>query len=151
MLNDLGVLDRNQNRKEEAQRAYEEALKIYRELAQSQKDSESYLSSLARVLHNLGMLDSDQNRPQEALQAFSTPIQCATYPRKLRPEKELHARVNRTSTIPNPILPDEYRRRSAARLRLPGRTCAGITPRTSTDSRSGSDSHGFENVLPARP
>jgi len=56
------------HRPEEALQAYEEALKIYRELAQ--KDSESYLPGLASVLNNLALLDTDQNRPEEAQKAY---------------------------------------------------------------------------------
>ena len=42
----------------------EEALKIYRELAQ--KEPETYLSHVAATLNNLGIFDSDKNRVKEA-------------------------------------------------------------------------------------
>jgi hypothetical protein len=41
MLNNLGIVDGAQNRAEEARKAFEEALKTYREL--EQKNPESYL------------------------------------------------------------------------------------------------------------
>ena len=43
---------------------YEEALKIYRELAE--KEPETYLPYVAATLNNLGILDRAQNRPEEA-------------------------------------------------------------------------------------
>lgn len=47
---------------------YEEALKIYRELAE--KEPETYLPYVAATLNNLGILDRAQNRPEEARKAF---------------------------------------------------------------------------------
>jgi tetratricopeptide (TPR) repeat protein len=52
----------------EAGEEYEEALKIYHELAQ--KEPETYLPYLAATLNNLGILDRAQNRPEEARKAF---------------------------------------------------------------------------------
>ena len=49
---------------EEARNQYEEALKIYREAAQS--DPGAYLPYVAMTLNNLGLLDRDQNRMAEA-------------------------------------------------------------------------------------
>jgi hypothetical protein len=45
-------------------KAYDEALKIYRELAQ--KNPDRYLPYVATTLNNLGILDSDENRMDEA-------------------------------------------------------------------------------------
>ena len=47
---------------------YEEALKIYRELAE--KEPETNLLYVAATLSNLGILDRAQNRPEEARKAF---------------------------------------------------------------------------------
>ena len=47
---------------------YEEALKIYRELAE--KEPETYLPYVAATLNNLGILDRAQNQPEEARKAF---------------------------------------------------------------------------------
>jgi tetratricopeptide (TPR) repeat protein len=55
-LNNVGMLDRDQNR-------IEEALKTYRELAQ--KDPQTFLPEVAMTLNNLGILDSAQNRMKE--------------------------------------------------------------------------------------
>jgi tetratricopeptide (TPR) repeat protein len=52
----------------EARIEYEEALKIYRELAE--KEPETYLPYVAATLNNLGILDRVQNRPEEARKAF---------------------------------------------------------------------------------
>ncbi|MGA8657615.1 MAG: tetratricopeptide repeat protein [Chthoniobacterales bacterium] len=68
-LNNLGVLDSDQNRLEEARNDYGEALKIYRELAQ--RDPQTYLPSVARTLNNLGILDREQNRSEEARTDYS--------------------------------------------------------------------------------
>ena len=53
---------------EDAHKEHEEALKIYRELAQ--KDPETYLPYVAMTLNNLGILDSDQNRMAEARKEY---------------------------------------------------------------------------------
>src|SRR5260221_559146 len=62
--NNLGILDSDKNRMKDARKKYEEALKIYRELAQ--KDPEIYLPYVATMLNNLGILDSAGNRMKEA-------------------------------------------------------------------------------------
>src|SRR6478672_9361149 len=64
----LDFLDSAQNRLGEARKESEEALKIYRELAQ--KEPETYLPYVAATLNNLGILDRAQNRPEEARKAF---------------------------------------------------------------------------------
>src|SRR5438270_849470 len=66
--NNLGIPDRDQNRMEEARKEYEEALKIYRELAQ--KNPETYLPDVATMLNNLGILDSAQNRMKEGRKKY---------------------------------------------------------------------------------
>ena len=67
-LNNLGILHSAQNRVDDARQAYEEALKIRRELAR--KNPETYLPDLAMTLNNLGNLHSDQNRMEDARQAY---------------------------------------------------------------------------------
>ncbi|HET9376105.1 MAG TPA: tetratricopeptide repeat protein, partial [Chthoniobacterales bacterium] len=62
--NNLGILDSDQNRIEDARKEYEETLKSYRELAR--KDPETYLPDVAATLNDLGILDTDQNRIEEA-------------------------------------------------------------------------------------
>src|SRR6266481_3484536 len=62
------VLNSDQNRMEEAQKDYEEALKTYRELAQ--KNPGTYLPYVATTLNNLGVLDHTQNRLGEARKAL---------------------------------------------------------------------------------
>jgi tetratricopeptide (TPR) repeat protein len=63
-LNDLGNLDRFQNRTDDACRHYEDALKIFRQMAQQNPDV--YLPSVAETLHVLGILDGSQNRVEES-------------------------------------------------------------------------------------
>jgi tetratricopeptide (TPR) repeat protein len=67
-LNNLGVLHRAQNRMDEARQAYEEALKIRRELAR--KNPDTYLPDVAETLNNLGILHRDQNRMAESRKAL---------------------------------------------------------------------------------
>jgi tetratricopeptide (TPR) repeat protein len=67
-LNNLGIVDNAQNRLDEARQAYDEALKICRELAQ--KNPDTYLPYVAGTLNNLGTLDHAQNRMDEARKAF---------------------------------------------------------------------------------
>jgi hypothetical protein len=72
-LNNLGNLDRDQDRGEEARKAFEEALQINRELAQ--KNPETYRPDLATTLNNLGVLHNEQNRMEEAREAFDEALQ----------------------------------------------------------------------------
>jgi nephrocystin-3 len=55
-LNNLGTIDSARNRMEAARKEYEEAVKIYRELAE--KNPENYLPEVAQMLNNLGLIDS---------------------------------------------------------------------------------------------
>src|SRR6266478_5784948 len=71
-LNNLASLDRDQNRPEVARRAFEEALKIYRELAKA--DPDSYLSEVAMTLNNLASLDGGQNRMEAARKGFEEAV-----------------------------------------------------------------------------
>ena len=67
-LNNLGNLDRLQNRTEDARQHYEEALKIHRQL--TQQNLEPYPPDMALVLNNLGSLEQtpDQNSKTSAAQ-----------------------------------------------------------------------------------
>jgi tetratricopeptide (TPR) repeat protein len=56
------------SRMDEARQAYEESLKIRRELAQ--KNPDTYLPDVAGMLNNLGILDRAQNRMDEARKAY---------------------------------------------------------------------------------
>lgn len=67
-LNNLGALHGEQNRIEDARKAYEEALKIWRKLALANPDT--CPPSMALTLHNLGLLDRVQNRMDDARTAF---------------------------------------------------------------------------------
>jgi tetratricopeptide (TPR) repeat protein len=67
-LNNLGILESDQNRMDDARTAYDEALKIYRKLAQANPDT--YLPDVATTLNNLGRLHSAQNRMDDARTAY---------------------------------------------------------------------------------
>jgi len=67
-LNSLGILHNDQNRMDDARMAYDEALKIYRDLAQ--KNPDISLPDVAMTLNNLGLLHRDQNRMDDARKAF---------------------------------------------------------------------------------
>jgi tetratricopeptide (TPR) repeat protein len=73
ILNNLGDLDRDQNRRDEARWQYEEALKINRELAE--KNPGAYLPEVATTLNNLGNLSRDQNRLDEARRQFEEALE----------------------------------------------------------------------------
>ncbi len=64
----LEGLDTEQKRMDEARRHFEEALKIYRQLAQQNPDT--YLPDMAAKLISLGNLDLPRNRMDEARQYF---------------------------------------------------------------------------------
>ena len=53
-LNNLGTIDSARNRMEAGRKEYEEAVKIYRELAE--KNPENYLPEVAQMLNNLGLI-----------------------------------------------------------------------------------------------
>jgi tetratricopeptide (TPR) repeat protein len=68
VLDDLGLVDSAQSRLEESRKESEEALKIYRVLAQRQP--ETYLPHVAITLNNLGIFDSDRKRMKEARREY---------------------------------------------------------------------------------
>ena len=68
-LNELGNVSRDQNRMQEAGKAYEEALTIRRTLAQ--KSPEAFLPDLAETLNNVGILESAQGRIEEARKQYA--------------------------------------------------------------------------------
>src|SRR5208282_3137970 len=67
-LNDLGILDSDQNRIQNARKEFEEALKTYRELAH--KEPDIYLRYVAITLNNLGILEGTPSRLEEALKIY---------------------------------------------------------------------------------
>ena len=78
-------MDSAQNRAEEAWKAFAEALKIYRELAE--KNPETYLSDVALALNNLGILYSDQHQREEARRAFEEALKIYEAYAKQNPEQ----------------------------------------------------------------
>ncbi len=72
-LNNLGNLDRMQNRLDDARKHDEGALKIYRQLAQRNPDV--YLPYLAVTLNNLAAVDRLQNRLDEARKDYEESLQ----------------------------------------------------------------------------
>src|SRR5436190_6025014 len=66
--NNLAMLDAGQNRPEIARKGFEEALKIYRELAQN--DPDTHLPDVATTLNNLAILDQTENRMEEARKGY---------------------------------------------------------------------------------
>jgi tetratricopeptide (TPR) repeat protein len=72
-LNNLGVLHLQQNRMDEARKAFQEALQIRRTLAG--KNADSYLPDVAATLNNLGVLHLQQNRMDEARKDYEEALQ----------------------------------------------------------------------------
>ncbi len=68
-LNNLGNLDRMQSRLDDARRHQQEALTIYRRLAQ--QNPEAYLPYLAVTLNNVGSIERMQNHPDAARQDYA--------------------------------------------------------------------------------
>jgi tetratricopeptide (TPR) repeat protein len=64
MLNDLAVLEAGENRLQEAEQNYREALQWCRELAKH--DAEAYERYFAETLNNLAFLYNNQNRAVES-------------------------------------------------------------------------------------
>jgi WD40 repeat protein len=73
VVTDLGLLDRDQQRIEEARKDFAEALQIRRELAV--KNPATYLPDAAATLENLGALDSAYNHPDEARKEYQEALQ----------------------------------------------------------------------------
>src|SRR5205823_4934600 len=67
-LNNLAMLDGDQNRPGAARKGFEEALKIYRNLAKNNPDG--YLPDVAVTVNNLAILNRAQNRMEEARKGF---------------------------------------------------------------------------------
>jgi len=87
-LNNLAVLHSDQNRDDEALREYEEALAIYRKLAET--NPHTFLPFVAMTLNNLAVLHRAQNRHDEALSEY---------------EEALTIRRKLAETNPNTYLP----------------------------------------------
>jgi tetratricopeptide (TPR) repeat protein len=83
-LNNLGNLDSDQGRMQEARQEFGEALQIRRELAQ--KNPETYRPAVAATLNNLGNLDSGQGRMQEARQEYAEALQTSRELAQKNPE-----------------------------------------------------------------
>jgi|SRR5882724_1300943 len=73
--NSLGSMYRRQNRMEKAREAYDEALRISRELVE--KDPDIYLPDLEETLNNLGNMLSDQNM-QEAQKDYEESLKISS-------------------------------------------------------------------------
>ena len=71
-LNNLGNLDRLQNRTEDARHHYEEALEIHRQMAAQNMDP--YLPDMAMVLNNLGLLEKSTMQLEEARPHFEAAL-----------------------------------------------------------------------------
>ena len=84
-LINLGILYDVQNQMDESQRAYLEALTIYRQLAK--QDSEKHLPSVAFTLNNIGMLRTHQTMNDEAQRAFEEALTIYRQLAKKNPEK----------------------------------------------------------------
>ena len=65
----LGILDASQQRNAEAEQHYNQALKLYRRLAQ--QDAATYLPYVAATLNNLALLEQSENRVAEARALFA--------------------------------------------------------------------------------
>ena len=85
-LNDLGVLEQNQNRMDDARTHYEEALQIQSSLPKQDPNS---LPGTAMMLHNLAGLEVVQNRPDDARKHLESAI--AIYRRLAEREPERYA------------------------------------------------------------
>jgi tetratricopeptide (TPR) repeat protein len=86
-LNNLGNLDRMQNRLDDARAHDEAALKIYRQLAQ--QNPEVYLPYLAVTLNNLGSANRLQNHLDEARQDYEESLKINRQLAKQDPAKYL--------------------------------------------------------------
>jgi len=72
-LNNLAILHSDQNNYDEALKEFEEALQIYRQLAET--NPHAYLPDVAMTLNNLANLHKAQNNYDEALKEFEEALQ----------------------------------------------------------------------------
>ena len=72
-LNNLAILHDDLNRKDEAEKEYNEALEIRRELAETNRDA--YIGDVALTLNNLGSLHDDLNRKDEAEKEYNEALE----------------------------------------------------------------------------
>ena len=72
-LNNLAVLHKYLTRFDEAEKEYEEALEIRRELAKTNRDA--YIGNVATTLNNLGSLHDDLNRKDEAEKEYEEALE----------------------------------------------------------------------------
>ena len=88
-LNNIGLLQDNLGRYEEAEESYKEAWGIFRKLAE--KNKEAYLPYVAGTLNNIGMLQSNLGRYEEAEVSYKEALEIR---RKL-------AEKNKEAYLPN--------------------------------------------------
>jgi tetratricopeptide (TPR) repeat protein len=88
-LNDLGILHRNQNHMDDACKAFDEALRIRRQLAQ--KNPDRYLPALAETLNDLGILHRNQNHMDDAPKAFDEALKIRRQLSQYSPDRYLPA------------------------------------------------------------
>ncbi|MGK7913153.1 MAG: tetratricopeptide repeat protein, partial [Synechococcus sp.] len=84
LLSNLGVRLSDLGRREEALRAAEQAVEIYRQLADSRPDA--FLPDLARSLTNLGIMLRDLGRREEALRAAEQAVEIYRQLAESRPD-----------------------------------------------------------------
>jgi tetratricopeptide (TPR) repeat protein len=72
-LNNLAILHSEQNNNDEALKEYEEALQIYRALAETNPNT--YMPDVAMTLNNLAVLHKNQNNNDEALKEYEEALQ----------------------------------------------------------------------------
>lgn len=87
------------NRFDKARQYYEEALKMYRELAN--KNPEKYLPDVAKTLNNLGVLLANVGELKQAQTCFEEILQISQKLAKKNPEKHLSAVATTLSNLGN--------------------------------------------------
>src|SRR6266480_2606025 len=112
-LNNLALLDEDQNRFEVARKGYGEALKVFRELAQTNPDA--YLPKVATTLNNRANLDRAQNRMEAARKGYEEALKIYRGLEKASPDAYLSEVASGLNNLA--LLDQDQNRMEAARKR----------------------------------
>jgi tetratricopeptide (TPR) repeat protein len=112
-LNNLGILYLGTQRMKEAEQAYDEALAIYRKLAET--NSDAFMPDVAITLNNIANLYSDTQRMKEAEQVYAEVLTIRRKLAEANPDKYLPYVANALNNLAN-LYRDTQRMKEAVNI-----------------------------------